>query len=64
MKLRTLYHNGTENIPALFLIEYMSEKALMNKFETMKKYFFTSQSVKIDPPIQIFPWEEEVFDEM
>jgi len=42
MKLRSLYHNGTENIPALFLIEYMSEKALMNKFETMKKYFFTS----------------------
>jgi hypothetical protein len=39
MKLRQLYHKGEENIPALYLIEYASEKAFFNKFEGMSQYF-------------------------
>jgi hypothetical protein len=36
MQLRQLYHKGDNNIPALYLIEYVSEKAFFNKFEGMK----------------------------
>ena len=58
MRLREKYHKGDEGIPALFLIEYMSEKALFNKFEGMRNYFYTSASIQIDPPVMIFPWDE------
>lgn len=34
-----LYHTGYDSIPALYLVEYSSEKAFFNKFETMKNYF-------------------------
>ncbi len=64
MRLRELYHRGDENMPALYLIEYASEKAFFNKFETIKKYFFTAQCVSIEPASQIFPWEEDVHDEV
>ena len=62
MRLRTLYHRGDENIPALYLIEYASEKALFNKFEGMKKYFYSSGAVRLDPPVNIYPWDESVID--
>lgn len=45
MQLRKLYHRGDEAIPALFLVEYVSEKAFFNKFEGIKKYFYSSGSV-------------------
>ncbi len=32
MALRELYHSGDSAIPALYLIEYASEKAFFNKF--------------------------------
>lgn len=32
MDIRELYHTGDEKIPALYLIEYASEKAFFNKF--------------------------------
>jgi len=42
MTLRELYHLGDSAIPALYLIEYASEKAFFNKFETMKSCFTSS----------------------
>lgn len=36
MRLRELFHNGDDNVPALYLIEYVSEKAFFNKFEGMR----------------------------
>jgi len=32
MQIRELYHTGDEKIPAIYLIEYASEKAFFNKF--------------------------------
>ncbi|KRX05847.1 hypothetical protein PPERSA_03784 [Pseudocohnilembus persalinus] len=62
MQLRKLYHRGDEAIPALFLVEYVSEKAFFNKFEGIKKYFYSSGSVQVEPAIQFFPWDESVTD--
>lgn len=62
MRLRTLYHRGDELIPALYLIEHASEKAFFNKFEGIKKYFYSAGSVKIDPPVNLTPWDESVID--
>lgn len=58
MRLRQLYHTGDDNVPALYLIEYMSEKALFNKFEGMKNYFYSSGLVNVDPPVNIYPYDE------
>jgi len=63
MRLRTLYHKGDENIPALYLIEYAGDKAFFNKFEGMKNYFNCAGAVKIDPPCCLYPWDESVIDE-
>lgn len=65
MKLRQLYHTGDGNIPALYLIEYASEKAFFNKFESMKPYFTKCNLLDIIPPVRIYPWEkptEEVYE--
>lgn len=62
MQLRKLYHRG-DAIPALYLVEYVSEKAFFNKFEGIKKYFYSSSTVKLDPAVNLFPWEETVVDE-
>ena len=62
MKLRELYHTGDQNIPALYLIEYASEKAFFNKFESMKQYFEGVRKRDIVPEVRLFPWDkEEVF---
>ncbi len=63
MSLRELYHKGDETMPALFLIEHVSEKAFFNKFEGIKNYFFNSGLVLLDPPVNIFPWDELVIDQ-
>ena len=65
MKLRQLYHSGDDNIPAIYLIEYASEKAFFNKFETMKPYFNKCSLLDIIPPVRLYPWEkptEEVYE--
>jgi hypothetical protein len=49
MTLRQLYQHGDETIPALYLIEYASEKAFFNKFETMKNCFTSNSKIKIKP---------------
>jgi len=49
MRLRQLYHRGDDAIPALYLVEYVSEKAFFNKFEGIKKYFYSSGRVDIGP---------------
>lgn len=46
-----MYHRGDDAIPALYLVEYVSEKAFFNKFEGIKKYFYSSGNVTVDPPI-------------
>lgn len=47
MRLRELYHTGDETIPAVYLIEYASEKAFFNKFETMSSCFKASRAITI-----------------
>jgi hypothetical protein len=58
MKLRELYHNGQGDLPAIFLIEYPSEKAFFNKFESMRQYFAHNSQVKVHPAVCVFPWQE------
>lgn len=58
MKLREKYHSGDVTIPAIFLIEYSSEKAFFNKFESMKPYFNSAVSVTVEPPVIQYPWEK------
>lgn len=59
MKLRELYHTGDQNIPALYLIEYTSEKAFFNKFESMKQYFEGVRKRDVVPEVRLFPWDKE-----
>lgn len=62
MHLRELYHTGDETIPAIYLIEYASEKAFFNKFETMSKCFKSSNTVKIEAGkyyIKEYPWQKD-----
>jgi hypothetical protein len=58
MRLRQLYHRGDPNVPAVYLVEYPSEKAFFNKFETMKQYFSARNTVNVKPSVQIYPWSE------
>ena len=65
MKLRQLYHTGDGNIPAIYLIEYASEKAFFNKFESMKPFFTKCNLLDIVPSVRLYPWEkpiEEVYE--
>eukprot|EP00826_Nyctotherus_ovalis_P023043 TRINITY_DN17749_c0_g2_i3.p1 TRINITY_DN17749_c0_g2~~TRINITY_DN17749_c0_g2_i3.p1 ORF type:complete len:350 (+),score=100.12 TRINITY_DN17749_c0_g2_i3:134-1183(+) len=56
MNLREFYHNGLPSIPALYLIEYYTPAALVNKFETMKDFFQHKKQLKVSPPVSVFPW--------
>ena len=58
MRLREIYHNGQGDLPALFLIEYASEKAFLNKFESMKQYFQHNTLLSINPSVCVYPWED------
>jgi len=63
MDIRELYHTGDEKIPALYLIEYASEKAFFNKFETMSNCFRASSDVRClnaKGSLKEYPWEQEV----
>ena len=57
MRLRQLYHNGDENIPALYLIEYPGQKAFFNKFESIRQFLVLSPEANVLSPIKVFPWE-------
>lgn len=46
MQLRKLYHTGDETIPAVYLIQYVSDKAFFNKFQTMSNCFKTANKIK------------------
>lgn len=58
MKLRKLYHGGEDSVPAIFLIEYVSEQAFTNKFESLKPYFECNKPRKVNPKVCLFPWRE------
>ena len=67
MQLRDLYHRGDPGVPAIYLVEYPSEKAFFNKFTTMTQYFTVKEKMDIIPPVKLFPWEqsvEEVFEDV
>jgi hypothetical protein len=62
MDIRELYHTGDEKIPALYLIEYASEKAFFNKFESMASCFKVSNQVRCIGGAKFlkeYPWEQE-----
>jgi len=58
MKLRQKYHNGDDTLPAIFLIEHVSEKAYTIKFEAIKPFLNVGQKVLVSPPVCVFPWRE------
>ncbi len=62
MELKELYHNGDLTLPAIFLIEFVSEKAYTIKFESIKKYFNFNKARKITPAVCLFPWREYTHD--
>jgi hypothetical protein len=62
MDIRELYHTGDEKIPALYLIEYASEKAFFNKFESMASCFKVSNQVRCThglKSLKEYPWEKD-----
>ena len=63
MKLREIYHNGDPTCPSVFLIEYLSEKALFNKFQSLRTFLRSRKMVKVEPSQILIPWESCV-DEM
>ena len=67
MDIRERYHTGDEKIPAIYLIEYASEKAFFNKFETMSNCFKVANTVKClngKGQIKEYPWEHEIIPEL
>jgi hypothetical protein len=58
MRLREKYHNGDDTLPAIFLIEHVSEKAYTIKFEAIRPFLKSGQKVSIAPPVCVFPWRE------
>ena len=58
MKLRESYHNGNESVPAVFLIEYVSEKAYTIKFNAIMKFMVFNQQRCIEPAVCVYPWRE------
>ena len=55
--LREKYHRGDGNIPSIFLIEYASDKAFFNKFQSLREFFKVKADIVVDPPQKLFPWE-------
>lgn len=58
MRLREKYHKGDETLPAIFLIEYVSEKAYLNKFESIKPFLSYNRLRTIKPAVLSLPWRE------
>ena len=59
MTLREKYHTGDASLPAIFLIEYITEEAFRLKFESMQPFYSFNQERKISPAVTIFPWLEK-----
>jgi hypothetical protein len=57
MHLRELYHRGDASCPSIFLIEYSSDKAFFNKFQSIRPFIKTKEEIKVDPEQFLFPWE-------
>jgi len=57
MKLRGKYHTGDDAVPSIFLIEYASEKAFFNKFQSVKEFMKSKEPIPIEPSQCFFPWE-------
>ena len=57
MKLRGMYHTGDDAIPSIFLIEYASDKAFFNKFQSIREFLKPKAPIAIEPPQLFFPWE-------
>eukprot|EP00669_Euglena_mutabilis_P004246 TRINITY_DN1547_c0_g1_i1.p1 TRINITY_DN1547_c0_g1~~TRINITY_DN1547_c0_g1_i1.p1 ORF type:complete len:895 (+),score=286.71 TRINITY_DN1547_c0_g1_i1:312-2687(+) len=57
MQLREMYHNTQGTIPALFLVEYASEKAFFNKFESLKPFLSPVVRREVSPTVVVRPWE-------
>ncbi|CAD8049840.1 unnamed protein product [Paramecium sonneborni] len=64
MNLRELYHKGDPQIPAIYLIEYSSEQAFFNKFETMKQYFYPARVLKLNQFVNLYPYDEQITKEV
>jgi len=60
LNLREKYHRGDPTIPSIFLIEYASDKAFFNKFQSIKPYFKAKEEIRIEPHQKLFPWEDFV----
>ena len=60
MFLREKYHRGDSTVPSIFLIEYASDKAFFNKFQSLRQYCAVKQDLTVDPPQRLFPWEQPV----
>ena len=57
MYLREKYHRGDATCPSIFLVEYSSDKAFFNKFQSIRPFFETKAEIKVDPEQFLFPWE-------
>lgn len=57
MYLREIYHTGDATCPSIFLIEYSSDKAFFNKFQSIRPFIATKAEIKVDPEQFLFPWE-------
>ena len=57
MRLREIYHTGDPNCPSVFLIEYLSEKALFNKFQSIRQHLRSRKIVRVEPSQILIPWE-------
>ena len=57
MFLRELYHRGDATCPSIFLIEYSSDKAFFNKFQSIRPFIKVKEDIKVEPEQFLFPWE-------
>jgi hypothetical protein len=57
MYLREIYHTGDATCPSIFLVEFSSDKAFFNKFQSIRPFIKTKEEIKVDPEQFLFPWE-------
>lgn len=57
MYLREIYHTGDATVPSIFLVEYSSDKAFFNKFQSIRPFIKTKEEIKVEPEQFLFPWE-------
>lgn len=57
-QLRDKYPRGYTRAPAVFLIEYISEKAFDMTFESIREHSNFSKARTVYPPVCVFQWRE------